>query len=433
VNKIVILGAGISGISAGYHLKISGLKSIIYEKNKSWGGLCDNFEVKGFRFDRFVHLSFSDDDYVKKLFDSTCEQNVYIPDPINYYKGCWLKHPVQNNIYNLSVKEKIKIIKDFFRREFKPIEDISNLEEWLRIQFGDYFAENFPMRYTRKYWNCEAKGLETKWIGSRIYMPSIDEVLEGAMTEDTPHTYYAKEMRYPVYGGYKTFLSKMAEDLDIRLQKNIINIDTKNKILSFDDGSNDNYDEIISSIPLPEYINLIHNIPDDVKSAINNLKWTSGALVSLGFNKPHIAKNLWFYIYDEDILPARIYSPSMKSINNVPPDCSSMQAEIYIPWNKLNKINLNKLMDDTISSLINIDLFKYDDLIVKDIRIEKYANVIFNHDVYKNRNIIHDYLKNTGIKYIGRFGEWEYLWSDQSLISGKKCAENMTGQKYSIV
>jgi len=32
---IIILGAGISGISAGYHLNLNGRKAVIYEKNDS--------------------------------------------------------------------------------------------------------------------------------------------------------------------------------------------------------------------------------------------------------------------------------------------------------------------------------------------------------------------------------------------------------------
>ena len=35
------------------------------------------------------------------------------------------------------------------------------------------------------------------------------------------------------------------------------------------------------------------------------------------------------YIYDEDIPPARVYSPSLKSADNAPAGCSSLQAEIF--------------------------------------------------------------------------------------------------------
>ena len=64
-------------------------------------------------------------------------------------------------------------------------------------------------------------------------------------------------------------------------------------------------------------------------------------------------------------------------------------------------------------------LFKKEDLIVKDIRAEKYANVIFDHFIYENRKIVLNYLNEIGIISIGRFGEWEYFWSDQSMLSGR--------------
>lgn len=53
-----------------------------------------------------------------------------------------------------------------------------------------------------------------------------------------------------------------------------------------------------------------------------------------------------------------------------------------------------------------------------DIRFEPYANVVFDHYIYKSRQLVRDYLDGLGIKTIGRFGEWDYLWSDQSLMSG---------------
>lgn len=43
---------------------------------------------------------------------------------------------------------------------------------------------------------------------------------------------------------------------------------------------------------------------------------------------------------------------------------------------------------------------------------EKYANVIFTEPIYESRKIVRDYLASVGIKTIGRFGEWDYLWSD---------------------
>lgn len=65
--ETVILGSGISGISAGYHLQKNGEKAVIYERDSDWGGLCGNFTIDGFRFDKFVHFTFAPDDYIKNI------------------------------------------------------------------------------------------------------------------------------------------------------------------------------------------------------------------------------------------------------------------------------------------------------------------------------------------------------------------------------
>lgn len=420
MSKIVILGAGISGIGAGYFLsKNKENKVILFEKNNSWGGLCDNFEINGFRFDRFVHLSFTGNQEVRELFDKSVESLEHIPNPVNYYKGYWLKHPAQNNLFSLEKEEKEKILYDFLNRKEKAIDEIKSYEEWLRIQYGDYFAENFPMKYTRKYWGVEAKELETKWVGNRMYKPSIKEVKEGMQTTDTPVTYYAKKMYYPIKGGYKSYLNYLVKDLDIRLENEVLKIDPLNKIIYFKNGNKENYDKLISSIPLPEMVNIVEDTPKEVIEKSKLLKWTSGYIVSIGLKTKEIPSYLWFYIYDEDIPFARVYSPSRKSGDNCPEGCSSLQLEIYFEHNNIPQQSKEEILEKCIVKLEKMNVIKKENIVVKDIRFEKYANVIFDFNIYETRKEIREYLKNLGIETVGRFGEWDYFWSDQSLLSGK--------------
>ncbi len=420
----IILGAGISGISAGYHLSLKGIVSVIYEQDSNWGGLCGNFTVSGFRFDKAIHLSFTEDEHVKKLFSDSCEYITHKPLAYNYYKGSWLKHPAQNNLQPLALEEKIEIINDFVEKDNKKVE-ITNYEEWLKVQYGNYFSEHFPLPYTRKYWGVEAKELSITWVGNRMYQPKIKEVLKGAFEEQTPNTYYAKEMRYPKEGGYRSFLKGMAEKCHIELNKKVINIDPENKIVLFKDGHSEKYDKLISSISLPEYIHLLHHMPNDVKEACNNLTYTSVALVSIGLNKPTIPKHLWFYIYDEEILPARCYSPSIKSSDNVPQGCSSFQFEVYFTNKKPCSLNETELIEHVLDVSERMGIFNRRNVIVKNYKVLEYGNVIFHHDMEKNRKIVLDYLTSRKIKTIGRFGKWEYLWSDQSLLSGKKVTDEL--------
>ena len=189
MSNNVILGAGIAGISAAYHLKQKGENSVIFEKDNDWGGLCGFFEIDGFRFDRFVHFTFAKDEKIAELFAKSSPLYAHPPVSYNYWRGCWLKHPAQNNLAPLPIEEKVKIIDSFVNRPRKDVAEISDYAEWLRVQYGDYFAENFPFAYTRKYWGVEAKQLETKWVGNRLHVSPLPEVLRGAFAEQQENFY----------------------------------------------------------------------------------------------------------------------------------------------------------------------------------------------------------------------------------------------------
>ena len=419
MGTTAIIGSGIAGISAGYHLNKKGDSVVIYEKDNDWGGLCGNFTINGFRFDRFVHFTFTDDPYIKGIFEKSSPLYDHPSVSSNYYKGYWLKHPAQNNLAPLPTDEKVKIINDFVNRTQKNIEYIKDYSEWLRVQYGNYFAENFPFKYTRKYWGLDAKDLETKWVGNRMHSPDLTEVLKGAFETSEDNFYYTKYMRYPKKGGFRSILNDCRKGLDIRFNKEVVRIDTKNKTIYFKDETSAKYERLISSLPLPEIVDMLDGCPQDVKHAGHSLHNTCGYMVSLGFRRPDVAKHLWFYIYDEDILASRVYSPSMKSTDNVPEGCSSLQAEIFFDC-KADIPDKETVLKNTIEKLVGMGLFTEDEIVVKDIRFEKYANVTFDKDIYKNRQIVLDYLAKVGIESIGRFGKWDYLWTHQAFESGKE-------------
>lgn len=421
---IAILGGGISGISAGYHLALKGIENIVFERRSSWGGLCDNFTIgEGFRFDHFIHLSFTSSDYVKELFKQSSDYITHHPTSSNYYQGYWLKHPAQNNLALLSAEEKTKIIIDFVNRPI--IGTPQNYKEWLEAQFGEYFANNFPGIYTKKYWTIPAEEMTTEWLGNRFSLPPLEKLLKGAFEEQRENFYYAQEMRYPVLGGYKSFLSGMGSKTNIQTKKEVVLIDLKRKRIEFADSSFAHYDRLVSSLPLPELIKRIKDAPKEIIEASQKLTATSGQLVSLGFNTPEIPKHLWFYIYDENILPSRAYSPSLKSPDNVPEGKSSLQFETYFSKFAPKKLAGGALIEHIVQHGVKMKLWSLDDIEVSDYREVAYANVIFDFERIKNRMLVQNYLDSRGVIYIGRFGEWDYLWSDQSLLSGMNCSQKL--------
>ncbi|MGF1721720.1 NAD(P)-binding protein [Vibrio kyushuensis] len=414
-NKLVILGAGAAGLGAYNRAQELNLDVNVFEANSTPGGLLDNFSINGFRFDNAVHLSFTKNEVVRSLFDMT-EAYKHEPDCFCIENGTWLKHPIQNNLYPLSSEDKVSIISSMFCRKEAPIE---NYSDWLRAQYGDVFSSRYPEKYTVKYWGLAAKELSTTWVGERMRKLDIDEILRGAFTENRENHYYTKEMRYPKKGGFFSFLSKVPNLDRINYNKKVMEIDTRDKVVKFVDGTSYSYDKLVSSLPLPVIIGMLSNVPEKVSLACDRLLWTTVDLISVGFNRENIPKSLWYYIYDEDILSSRAYSPSVKSPDNVPKGKSSMQFEIY-NLSTESRLDKSELISNVKTHLLTDGICKEDDILFMKHKHLNYGNVVFYNGMESDRNIVLNFLNETCIKSVGRFGEWEYFWSDQSYLSGYK-------------
>tara|TARA_B100000780_G_scaffold176309_1_gene123595 strand:- start:1453 stop:2718 length:1266 start_codon:yes stop_codon:yes gene_type:complete len=409
---VMILGAGIAGLGAALRSQEQDRDAVIFEARGSAGGLLDNFKIQGFRFDNAVHLSFATEPEVRKIFDKT-DYHTHPAEAWNFEKDKWLKHPAQNNLYPLEPDEKVNLIKSFLNR---PDLESDDYESWLRHQYGDAISERYPIPYTEKYWKTSASKLSTTWIGNRMRRADLEEILLGAFTDETQNTYYTKEMRYPKKGGYRAFIEPLIESSDIKYSHEANCIDPVKKIVSFTNGKKIQYTTLVSSIPLPVLVELTLNSPKEVMKSAESLEATSIDLVSVAFNKP-IINDLWFYIYDEDILASRAYSPSVKSPDNAPDGCSSLQFEIYSRGLESNYTK-EKLIENVIYGLKKMNIASKSDIIFTHHKNLKYGNVIFDIGMEAERDSVRQYFESKDIATIGRFGEWDYLWSNQSFLSG---------------
>lgn len=417
-HDYLILGGGVAGLGAYYRLQQESMNAVIYEAKDELGGLLANFSINGFRFDNAVHFSFTEIPEVRQLFDKV---DIYKHAPNAYCldRGYWMKHPVQNNLYPLPTEEKLKLIKGFIERpDLVP----ENYAQWLDHQYGYEIAGTYPKKYTRKYWGIEAAMLSTTWVGNRMRRAEIDEILRGSLERRDDNHYYTNEMRYPKQGGYFEFIRELAESAEAELNKKAVKVDVVNKCVHFADGSVQGYQQLISSLPLPIICELIDDCPSEVREAAKSLLWTTVDLISIGFNKPDIPPYLWYYIYDDENLAARAYSPSWKSPNNAPEGKSSLQFEIYNLSNK-ERLQPEDLIINIKQRILSDKICEAEDILFTEHKHLPFGNVVFDLGMEARRKVILDYLESVGIKSCGRFGEWDYFWSDQSFMSGYNICE----------
>lgn len=426
--QIVILGSGMAGFGAAYRLSAEGVSPVMFDKNNYHGGHTASFRSEsGFLFDMGPHISFTKDTRIQELFADSVDQ-AYQTVQItlnNYWRGYWPLHPVQLHLHGLPEDVIIKVIADFVATQGAEERPVQNYAEWLLASFGRTFAELFPMQYTRKYHLTSAENMSTDWLGPRIYRPTVEEVLRGALSPTAPQVHYITHFRYPRDGGFVSYLKKFVPLGNLKLEHELVSIHPRKRQLVFTNGVVSRYDALVSSVPLPELIRMIEGTPQDVLDAAERLACSTCVLVNLGIDREDLSPAHITYIYDEDICFTRVGFPHMLAGSNAPAGTGSIQAEVYFS-KKYKPLTGSPegCIEPVITDLRRLGLLRESDRVLfKEARLVAYANVIFDLDRADALKTVHGYLDDLGIAYCGRYGDWGYMWTDESFKSGEKAAE----------
>lgn len=431
---IAVLGTGMAGLGAGYALESRGVRFVCYDKNDYFGGHTRSLNYReGFVFDEGGHISFTKDEHVKQVLAQSVngayqEKKLKID---NYWKGHRITHPPQCHLRGLPTDLIVNVIKDFVAaRQEQPHPQLAHTyAQWLYAMYGKTFAETFPMVYGEKYHTTTMDRLTTDWIGPRMYQPTLEEILRGALSGTEADVHYVDSFRYPTQGGFESYLKPLAQRFDLRLSHELSSIDTRGKRLRFSNGVITDYSELISSVPLPDLIPLIDGVPDNVRNAASKLAFTTAVLINIGLRRSDISETAITYFYDPDISISRVNLPHLFSSNNAPPGCGTIQAEIYFSEKyKPLRAAPNELIAGAIDDLKRCDFIRSDDeILLCETAVNKYANVIYDTDRATALATVHGFLDAVGIHYCGRYGRWNHAWTDQAFVDGERTAGKLVG------
>ncbi|MCW1309808.1 MAG: NAD(P)-binding protein [Candidatus Nanoarchaeia archaeon] len=421
--EVTILGAGLSGLSFAYHYPG---KSVIFEKLDTIGGTARTEEESRFFYDYGPHVSFTEEPYIIELLSKNIEVFENEAKPMNTYRGIEFPHPALFHLDKLPKEECYKILMDLIEayKEYDKVFEVKNYEEWCEKNQGKYFAQNYTKKYTKKFWCTDPQFLTVDWVGNRVPSPSISDAIKGSIGLQNESGYYFQKYRYPKekgFGNFSEFFRNKGKDINIFLNKEVIAIDTKNKVIEFKDGHSRKYEVLVSTIPIPEMSKIIFNLSDEIKEILFSLKYTSLHYINIAMKGEWKRDFSWLYFYDEDIPITRLIAFNKISSNMSPKGYTALQIEIpYIEHFD------ESLIDKSILAIKNLGYID-DSLIVnvsnKDL---KYGYVIYDFKREKSvRRIIKEF-ENIGINSLGRYGTWSYLWSHQVILQGKKLAEEIS-------
>jgi len=306
--------------------------------------------------------------------------------------------------------------------------DAENFEQFIYRVWGAGVARHFAIPYNRKLWAVPLAEMETSWLGGRVPMPDLDEMIEGALQPVAKPQGPNARFGYPLRGGFQALMNGFLPLLEGELltSAKVVKIDPRRRHVTLSDGRMFRYRHLISTAPLPSLLAMLgSSVPPRVAEAGGKLRHVSVRCVNLGVGREKISEKHWIY-YPEDTVFHRIFVQGNASPHCNPPGGFGLTCEITYSPHKPLPCEGDALVERCIRDCIDVGMLRADDQILVRNQVDMpYAYVVYDHDRKACVDTIREWLRDQDIHLSGRYSEWEYYNSDHAFIAGRNAAERV--------
>lgn len=436
--KYLILGAGPTGLGAGFRFKESEEESfLLCEGSDRVGGLATSYrDEKGFVWDIGGHIQFSHYHYFDKLMDLALGK-----DGWHHHKReswIWLKdrfapYPLQNNIRYLPKETMWSCLKGLIQAaQAETAIPPSNFKEWLEQSFGPGLNEVFLAPYNFKVWGFPLETMAFDWIGDRVATVNLEKITENILFERDDVSWGPNStFRFPKKGGTGSIWQAVGDLIGqdkIFLNTRLQEVRVADRTAYFEDGTIVSFDHLLNTIPLVKFLPMCKELSASFQPLVEQFKYSSTHVVGIGIEGKvplSLSNKCWMYFPESNNPFYRVTVFSNYSPENVPSPQTqwSLMAEVSDTPHK--PVNRERIIDEVIQGMLATKLLSPQDKIVDRwsyFAEQGYPTPFIGRD--KLLDQIHKLLEPQGISTRGRFGGWKYEVSNQdhSLMQGVEWA-----------
>jgi len=306
--------------------------------------------------------------------------------------------------------------------------EAENFKKFIINRFGEGIAKHFMIPYNEKLWARDLTKLDAKWVGERVAAPEGFKEkfdLEGGhrkpLQADTV-------VAYPAKGGFGEIYKALAKKVShMELGVHVTKIDPIKKIVYTSTNQTYGYQNLISTLPINELINITDNVSPNVAKGISQLEYMSLKCVLVAINHPVDTEIQRIYSGDAD-------NPAHKTaINHNSSDWlrerkhHGIMGEVsYSDFKFMQRKDLEQWFLDCLKKMSIIKNFN--EVIETKVIDVKYAYPVPTHDRVEIMDKAKMHLNEFDIYSLGRFGEWAYINSDEALARGMILGEQLLGK-----
>ena len=387
----IVIGAGISGLSAGQAL---GGELLVLEKNAEPGGLCGQYRAGGFAFDYGGHyFHFQNKPDIQEHVEKFQDFRRYRRNSKIFMLERFIPYSLQYHLAFLPARQRRAILAEICRDRSGRQED---LEKFLLANFGKHFYQLFFKPYLSKFYRRPLADLLADMDKGSIPVPDPADVLSGSRGKKQFSEGYNPVFYYPRHSLQKFFESYSRPLLDkISFSETVMRIDARQKKLITNRGTYA-YDNLISTMPLKELLGMVTPAPPFPRQLLQNISTlVVNAVLARRRRRFH-----WLYLPEKDFSFYRVgYYPGGRSV--------SVYLEKTV--SAAGPLNDSGILRETAQALQKTGMIsRPGEILFHDLKKIPVSYVVFDHNWPRLVPAILSYLRRQDIYSIGRYGSWNY-------------------------
>lgn len=434
---ILIVGAGLAGLSTAYHL--AGVPYRVFEREQEVGGLCRSYQKDGFTFDYTGHLLHFRQPEIKALVETLLAGKLqkHARQSFIYSHRTYTEYPFQVNTFGLPPEVVRECLMGFIATLTNQSTDSRTKErsfkEWILDNLGAGMAKHFMVPFNEKLWRVSLEELTSDWVSWLVPKPELKDVVNGALGIKDKAFGYNPSFLYPAADGIKVLPESFVPGITNLVHHcELEEVDTKKRRARFRNRqtgrvTDEEYQSLVSTIPIPELVRRCTDFPAPLKDAAEQLRWVSVYNVNLAFGRERVSDKHWLYFPEPEFPFYRVGFPTNFSAALGRPGCSSMYVEIS--HRPTEHQSVEELIECARHGMERAGIIRpEDEMVVADVKDLRYAYVYFDQHRAKAVPAILAELERRGVYSIGRYGKWEHTSMEDAIGQGKQLAAHLRGQ-----
>ena len=452
-KKVLVIGGGPAGLTAGYDLSRAGVESVVLEKDSQVGGISKTVVYKGYHFDLGGHRFFTKVKRVEDMWNEVLKDDFLYRTRLSriLYNGKFFYYPLKplNTLFGLGIWKSILIFASYFYVRLLPARKEESFEDWVINRFGKRLYKTFFKTYTEKVWGIPCSEIRAEWAAQRIKGLSLlkalkDSIIKQGSGGDKKNVIKTliESFHYPRFGpgmmwqAVKEIIERNGSE--VRLGSNARKIIWKEGCVEAVEVERDGNVEtvsatdFISSMPVKELISKLDPAaPKAVREAAESLKYRDFLTVALIIDKKELFPDNWIYVHDPGVKLGRIQNFKNWSPQMVPDEEKTCLGLEYFCF---EGDELWTMEDEDLVELGSTELEKLGFIDAKDVVDAKVVRVPKAYPVYDavyrdSLEVVKKFLANIkNLQLVGRNGMHKYNNQDHSMLTAMLAVENILGE-----